>query len=328
MKKKIQILGLGIIMTVLSMGCSSQNTGVTPDIVPPVVEQGIEDIIDELDDFHEDKMETKIRLGVMSAVDAAPFYYAEEEGYFDALGLDVEIETFTNGATKQSSIQAGELDASMVSLVQFLNNKKNGLECRITTTTDGLFPVLLAPNFVEKKQVKVGLMELSVINYLADQYLTEYDMEKVYINEMPIRLQMLMANEIDMAILPEPLASQAQLKGLMKKTYGEPSDYTPNVIIFTEEFIDQNPSAVVAFHQAYSKAAKYLNENPREATEILIDELDLEKEIAPYMDLPHFHGTRLPSKQFVEDVRVWTEKLQGETIDLEYNDIVSNVEVQ
>ena len=55
-----------------------------------------------------------LRIGVMSAADSAPILLAEENGYFEELGLNVELEIFTNGATKQSSIQAGELDGAKI----------------------------------------------------------------------------------------------------------------------------------------------------------------------------------------------------------------------
>ena len=197
---------------------------------------------------------TTIRLGVMSAADSAPILLAQEKGYFEEEGVNLELEIFTNGATKQSSIQAGELDAAMLSMIQFLNNVKGGLQAKITTTTDGMFPIVLSKNFQEKKDVKVGLMEVSVINFLADQYLTDYNVEKVFINEMPLRMQALMENKIDMAVLPEPLASNAQLKGLEKRVYGKPDDYTPNGIIFTDEFIKNNPNTVKGFHKADRKS--------------------------------------------------------------------------
>ena len=213
---------------------------------------------------------TKIRLGVMSAADSAPILLAQEKGYFEEEGVNLELEIFTNGATKQSSIQAGELDAAMLSMIQFLNNVKGGLQAKITTTTDGMFPIVLSKNFQEKKDVKVGLMEVSVINFLADQYLTDYNVEKVFINEMPLRMQALMENKIDMAVLPEPLASNAQLKGLEKRVYGKPDDYTPNGIIFTDEFIKNNPNTVKGFHKAYNRAVEDIINNPEEAKDILV----------------------------------------------------------
>ena len=264
-----------------------------------------------------------LRIGVMSAADSAPILLAEENGYFEELGLNVELEIFTNGATKQSSIQAGELDGAMVSMIQYLNNKAAGLEAVMTTSTDGMFPIVLSPSFEEKQDVKVGLMEVSVVNYLADAYLKDYNMEKVFINEMPIRMQMLMTGELDMAVLPEPMASTAQLKGLEKRTYGNPDDFTPNAMIFTNEMIKTNPEAVATFHEAYNKAVAEIVANEEVAKDILIKKLELDEKVKDLMVLPTYHTTRIPTEEFVEDIRLWTEALQGKKLDLSYTDLVT-----
>lgn len=263
-----------------------------------------------------------IRLGVMSAADSAPILLAEEKGYFEAEGVNLDLEIFTNGATKQSSIQAGELDAAMLSMIQFLNNVKGGLQAKITTTTDGMFPIVLAKNYEEKKDVKVGLMEVSVINFLADRYLTDYNVEKVYINEMPVRMQMLMEDRLDMAVLPEPLASNAQLKGLEKRVYGDPDDFTPNAIVFTDEFIKNNPNTVKGFHNAYNRAIEDIINNPEEAKDILISKLELNPEIKDLIVLPTYHKTRVPDENYLKEVEDWTENLQGNELNLDYNDVV------
>lgn len=264
-----------------------------------------------------------LRIGVMSAADSAPILLAQENGYFEELGLTVDLEIFTNGATKQSSIQAGELDGAMVSMIQFLNNKSAGLDAVMTTSTDGMFPIVLSPNFEEKKDVKVGLMEVSVVNYLADQYLKDYNVEKVFINEMPVRMQMLMAGELDMAVLPEPMASTAQLKGLEKRTYGNPDDFTPNAMIFTNEIINSNEAAVAAFHEAYNKAVEEISANGEVAKDILIKKLELNEKVKDLMVLPTYHTTRIPTEAFIEDVRVWTEKLQGKPLAVNYDELIT-----
>ncbi|MGL5352608.1 MAG: ABC transporter substrate-binding protein [Clostridium sp.] len=264
-----------------------------------------------------------IRLGVMAASDSAPILLAQEKGYFAEEGVNLELEIFTNGASKQSSIQAGELDAAMLSMIQFLNNSKAGLEAKITTTTDGTFPIVLSKNYTEKKDVKVGLMEVSVTNFLADQYLKDYNVEKVFINEMPVRMQMLMADQLDMAVLPEPLASNAELKGLKKVVYGEPDDFTPNAIVFTDEFIANNPKTVEGFHKAYNKAVKDINNNVEEAKDVLVNKLELDPQVKDLMVLPTYHSTRIPTSEFLGEVEDWTEELQGSTLDLKYDDVVS-----
>ena len=296
-KKSLLLVVMSLVMTISLIGCTSNKVKVEEN--------------------------NTIRLGVMSAADSAPILLAQEKGYFEEEGVNLELEIFTNGATKQSSIQASELDAAMLSMIQFLNNVKGGLQAKITTTTDGMFPIVLSKNFQEKKDVKVGLMEVSVINFLADQYLTDYNVEKVFINEMPLRMQALMENKIDMAVLPEPLASNAQLKGLEKRVYGKPDDYTPNGIIFTDEFIKNNPNTVKGFHKAYNRAVEDIINNPEEAKDILVSKLELNSKVKDLMVLPTYHKTRVPDESYLKEIEDWTEKLQGNELNLEYKDVVT-----
>lgn len=296
-RKSLLLAAMSLVMAISSVGCASNKVT-------------------------QDENDT-IRLGVMSAADSAPILLAQEKGYFKEEGVNLELEIFTNGATKQSSIQAGELDGAMVSMIQLLNNIKGGLEAKITTTTDGMFPVVLSKDFEDKKDVKVGLMEVSVINFLAEKYLTDYNMEKVFINEMPLRMQALMENKIDMAVLPEPLASNAQLKGLEKRVYGKPDDYTPNAIIFTDEFINKNPNTVNGFHKAYNRAVEDIINNPDEAKDVLISKLELNPQVKDLIVLPTYHKTRVPDEKYIKEIEDWTEKLQGNELNLNYEDVVT-----
>lgn len=313
MRKLLKKAVLATALLSMLVGCGSQ-------VETEVTESGTTNEVSEVAKAND--LGT-LRIGVMSAADSAPILLAQENGYFEELGLTVDLEIFTNGATKQSSIQAGELDGAMVSMIQYLNNKAAGLDAVMTTSTDGMFPIVLSPSFEEKQDVKVGLMEVSVVNYLADAYLKDYNMEKVFINEMPVRMQMLMAGELDMAVLPEPMASTAQLKGLEKRIYGNPDDFTPNAMIFTNEMIDSNKEAVTAFHTAYNKAVEEIVANEEVAKDILIQKLELDEKVKELMVLPTYHTTRIPTAEFIEEVRLWTEDLQGKPLDVNYADLVT-----
>ena len=245
-----------------------------------------------------------IRLGVMSAADSAPILLAQEKGYFEEEGVNLELEIFSNGATKQSSIQAGELDAAMLNLTK-LNAPK-------TATLVPKLPLTI----IITTCIRTGSTTKEIAKFL------EHFPCFIYINEMPVRMQMLMEDKIDMAVLPEPLASNAQLKGLEKRVYGDPDDFTPNAIIFTDEFIKNNPKTVEGFHNAYNKAVEDIINNPDEAKDILISKLELNPEIKDLIVLPTYHKTRIPDEDYIKELEDWTENLQGSELNLDYNDLV------
>ncbi len=52
----------------------------------------------------------KLVVGVQSSIISVPTVYAEEKGYFDELGLDVEIVIFPNGSPQNEGLAAEQLD--------------------------------------------------------------------------------------------------------------------------------------------------------------------------------------------------------------------------
>ena len=57
-----------------------------------------------------------LKIGLMPAVDAAPMLLAEKKGYFQELGMTVELEIFTNAQNRQSALQTYVIDGAMTDL--------------------------------------------------------------------------------------------------------------------------------------------------------------------------------------------------------------------
>ena len=253
-----------------------------------------------------DKM--KLKIGIMPAVDSAPILLAQEKGYFEELGLEMDIQVYNNAANRESALQSGELDGAMTDLIAFVNNVQNGLDIKITTSTDGSFPFLLKKGFEDKEKVKVGMMEISVSNFLSDQFLQDqYEMEKVFINEIPARLEMIKAGQLDMANLPEPIASMGELSGLEKVVYNNMDDYTPEAMVFTEKTLKEKEKALELFHRAYNKAIKDIQADDGAARDILVKKLELKPEITDLMTLPKYHMVRIPTEEYMNKVIEWVE---------------------
>jgi NitT/TauT family transport system substrate-binding protein len=265
----------------------------------------------------------KLKIGIMPAVDSAPILLAEKKGYFKELGLEMDIQVYNNAANRESALQSGELDGTMTDLIAFVNSKQNGLDIKITTSTDGSFPFLLKKGFVDQKNIKIGMMEISVSNFLSDQFLKDkYEMEKVFINEIPARLEMVKAGQLDMANLPEPIASMGELGGLEKIVYNNMDDFMPEAMVFTSKALKEKEKALEMFHQAYNKAIEDIKSNDDEAREVLIEKLVLKPEIKDLMTLPKYHMARVPSEAYINKIIDWVEAVQKIDITVSYDQMV------
>ena len=161
-----------------------------------------------------------LKVGIMPAVDSAPILLAEKRGYFADEGIDIEIDVYTNAVNRQSALQTGELDGAMTDYIALVNNINNGFPVKLTLGTDGVFPFLVRKGFEETEEIDIGMMEVSVSNFLSEQFLSDkYKMNKVFIAAIPARLEMIKSGKLDMAIIPEPMVSMVELDGVEKKVY-------------------------------------------------------------------------------------------------------------
>lgn len=264
-----------------------------------------------------------MEIGIMPAVDSAPILLAQEKGYFAEENLNIQIGVYTNAVNRQTALQTNKLDGAMTDLIAFVNNVNNGFPVKITTSTDGSFPILVSNDFEEKEEVKIGLMEVSVTNFLSEQFLgEEYKLNKIFVPAIPARLEMLKSGQLEMAVIPEPLASTAELQGLEKRIYKNKYDFTPEAMIFTEKALAEKDEAVAAFHRAYNRAVKEIQQDDSEAREILINKLDLPMKIKDLIAMPEYHLTRVPTEAYLNRVIEWIEKTDGSEIKIDYNQVI------
>lgn len=267
--------------------------------------------------------EMTLEIGIMPAVDSAPILLAQEKGYFAEENLKIQIGVYTNAVNRQTALQTNKLDGAVTDLIAFVNNVNNGFPVKITTSTDGSFPILVSKDFEEKEEVKIGMMEVSVTNFLSEQFLgEEYELNKIFVPAIPARLEMLKSGQLEMAVIPEPLASTAELQGLEKRVYKNKYNFTPEAMIFTEKTLTEKDEAAAAFHRAYNRAVKEIQQDDAEAREILINKLDLPMEIKDLIAMPEYHLSRVPTEAYLNRVIEWIEKTDGSEIDINYNQVV------
>lgn len=311
MKRILSIFLVVLISLGLIVGCSKNNESNTKN-----------------NNNSENKNETtekvKLTIGVMPAVDTAPIFIAQQKGYFDEVGLDVDVQIYRNANDRQSALQSGQLDGTMTDIIALINNVEGGFEIKATTLTDGTFPILVSPKFDENsKSAKVGLMEVSVTNYLADEFLgSKYDMEKIFITPIPDRMEMLKSGQLDMSVFPEPIATNGELQGLKKLTFEAKN--TPDVMVFTGKAMSDKSDAIKGFHDAFNKAVKDINKDENIAREILVEKLELDSAVKDKMTLPKYNEARVPSKEFVDEVSEWVKNVTKKDVTVTYDQIIED----
>ncbi|MDA3846439.1 MAG: ABC transporter substrate-binding protein [Vallitaleaceae bacterium] len=245
------------------------------------------------------KSETgKLTIGLMSDIGAVPFLIAKENGYFEDLGLDVELQVFKSALDRDAGLQTGNLQGAMADMltVFFFNEADVGMG--MTSATYGNYIMVTSPEFTADEfmletEKSIGMSSNTVIDFATQLIAKDKgfgdQLQSTAIPQMPVRLEMLKNSELAGATLPDPLASVALLEG--GEVVGDTKELGlyPGIFIFSDETIKNNPEAIEQFYVAYNQAVDYLNQtDSSEYFQLLVDNLSFPGILTDNFSMPTF----------------------------------------
>ena len=264
-----------------------------------------------------------LKIGVLPIEDNLPLFLADSEKRFALAGLDVKLVPFPSAAERDAAMQAGQIDGEAADIVAASLLKKGGTDVRITAITlgvtpqEGRFVLLGSPNSNFKSArdlagVKIAISENTIIEYITDMLLTNQGLkgdqiQKLNIPKMPIRLQMLVGNQVQAALLPDPLATLAEKQGarvIIDDTKSS-TNVSQVVLLFRQESIDSKKAPIKKLIEVYGQAAKDLTENPAKYRALLVEKAKIPAPIKDTYKSPSFSKPQVPTEQEVMNVVNW-----------------------
>jgi NitT/TauT family transport system substrate-binding protein len=265
-----------------------------------------------------------IRVGVLSIADSLPIFAAEQEGMFEAAGLNVEVYPFKSSADQSKAVEAGELDIVMNDMIVQSLMKKADTDTKVINMafgadpTEGRFVVVAAPNSgIEKPEDLIGkrvaISTNTMMEYLMAQYEDYFDLdasgiELVNMPDLMLRVEtLLQGKDIDAAILPDPLATFAISKGgvavIDDTTLDE--NYSQSVYLATNEFMSKNKSELKTFVKVLQDSMTDINEHPDKYRALLMEKARVPEELQETYPIPTFSPGTVPSEQEVTRLEAW-----------------------
>ena len=259
-----------------------------------------------------------LTIGVLPDVDSIPIIIAQEKGFFEAEGLDIDIQHFKSAPDRESALQAGSLDGAVSDMLSAAFLTEGGFEVGITSMTNGSYKLLAGASMNGSTDLtgkSIAISTNTIIEYTTDMMLAENglspeDVEKTAIPQIPVRLEMLQSGQIDAATLPEPLASVAVKAGATVIGSSDSLGINPGVLLFTKDSISQKKTEIEAFYRAYNKAVENLKSAPvADYVDILINVSGFPEDVRDQLTLPEYTSATLPGKEDFDGVIAWlTEK--------------------
>jgi NitT/TauT family transport system substrate-binding protein len=280
----------------------------------------------------------RLRLGTLPVVDTLPLLVGEAEGLFAAQGLALELVPFESALERDAALQAGQLDGYFGDLLNTILLIQAGQPLRIVTTAFHthpdyrMFGIALAPGSTlkglnELAGKPVAISRATVIEYLLDRILAAQGypagyVDKLEIKKIPIRLQMLLADQVDAALLPEPLLTLAESKGARVVADDRSLDTSETIVALDTTRLGQDATLAPRFLAAYGAAVARINADPEAYKELLVAKTRFPMPVKGRFRVPAFPAPMPPAKADVAEVQDWLVQNGLTPSRLAYNAIV------
>lgn len=255
-------------------------------------------------------------LALMPTVDCLPIYYAQQSGIFRTLGLKVSLLTCRSQFDCDTAMLGTTAMGGVTDLVRLHYYAGQGDSLSAVSSTNGDWKLMVCGTLRIKKTTLLKDRMISVARFSASDYFSkkaldeakmEYnDVFRPQINDIYLREAMLKNNQVDAAVLSEPLATKARLDG--HRTLYATSDKSEQMgcMAFKSSFLNVKDSLnrVRLFLKGYNKAAEELNEQGKKAcVSILVNTYKLSPQVVDSLTLPKYEKAALPKNKEMQKAR-------------------------
>lgn len=271
----------------------------------------------------------QLNLGVMSSMDYLPLAVAKENGLFEQEGVSVTINKFYSANERDAAFQSGNLDGTILDYTGAAIQRAGGINLKVTSQCDGSFVLVAAKDskintLQDLKGKRLAVSRNTVIDFCTDWILQEANIDlsevnKVEINKIPLRLEMLRNGKVDATMLPDPFVAIALEGGSRSIVDIKEMDLRVTGIAFHDKAIAEKQLAIKSFYRAYNLAVELINSQPSSTfNDLLIAEIGVPSDLVSKIELPKYTKAQLPQEKDLQKVEQWLKarKLVSDKYDI------------
>jgi NitT/TauT family transport system substrate-binding protein len=264
-----------------------------------------------------------LKMALLPVMDVLPFHVADQNGYFDQEGVQVELVPVKSAQERDTLMQTGQVDGMLTDLLSPVLFNQQDAQIMVVRTARKVYPgsplfrILAKPESdvaspVELAGVEIGIAQNTVIEYITDRMLLNAGLAPEQISSqevsaIPVRFELLVNGEIPAATLPDPLASGAMAAGAVP-VIDDTSvpDLSQSILTFSIEVLETKPEAIRKFLKAWELAVAELNSNPGKYRNLLIEKGRVPEAIQGAFQMPPFPQASVPTPEQLADVVNWS----------------------
>jgi NitT/TauT family transport system substrate-binding protein len=261
-------------------------------------------------------------MALLPVLDVLPFHVAEQEGFFDEAGIQVELVPVKSPQERDVLMQTGEVDGMLTDLISPVLFNQNEAAIMTVRTARRVYPdapifrLLASPGSPVQSpsdlaDVPVGISHNSVIEYLTDRMLGNAGLapEQIVTQEVSaitVRFELLINGELPAATLPDPLASGAIVAGAVPVVDDTAvPELSQSILVFSTDVLQSQPDSVRQLLKGWEAAVTELNNNPAAYRDLLIQVGRVPESVQGTFQMPPFPEASVPTPEQLADVVEW-----------------------
>jgi len=212
-----------------------------------------------------------LKVAVLPTMDCLPLLVASERGFFKDLGVDIRLKHYTAQMDCDTAVERGRVEGVVSDLVRTERLRQRGTELRYVAATNAYWQ-LIANRKARIREMKhledkmIAMTRHSATDLLCDAVVDSTKLKaehvfRVQVNDVNIRLGMLLGNEMDAMLLTEPQATVARQQKHEVLLDSRRMDLNLGVVAFRESVLADTARQrqMDAFLKAYDRACDSLN---------------------------------------------------------------------
>ena len=282
-----------------------------------------------------------LRLALFPIPSVLPIFVAEENGYFQELGITIETLPVGSAVERDQLMQAGRIDGMIneISGAAIFNREKSQVKivaiARSPIGTRPIFRILAAPGsglttVKDLAGVPIGISKNTVIEYITNRLMAAGGVEAEAIKYksvpvLPERLQLLLSGQIKAATLPDPLGASAIQAGAVEIVNDTAlAGVSASVVSFSTAALTGKTEAVKQFMVGWDRAVSDLNADPAKYKELMLKKIRVPKNVHDSFSIPPYPRKVVPSRQQWDDVMAWMVEKKLLSSPLAYEDSITS----
>lgn len=211
-----------------------------------------------------------LKIAVVPTMDCLPLFIGVDDSLFIRAGVNVHLKMRAARLDCDTLVAGGHVEGLVTDLIRAEHLRQQGTPLHYATATDAYWQVIAnrksrITNASQLSDKMIAVTRYSATSWLADRCLEKahpkYDVFRVQVNDVHVRLRMLLNNEIDALVFTEPQATTARLYQNKVLTDSRDLDAHLGVIAFTQKAFQnkERKKQIDAFLRVYNTICDSIN---------------------------------------------------------------------